>query len=382
MRLLLCVFLSLPCMAQFPKVVQGDFQSNDSRFAKPVPASKNGELTVVSFNIRNLGARGRGIANYMEMLKTVSKADIIVIQEFGLGIYDDEATQSQKESAKARAVVSWFQIFLGDEWKTVSPLKPSGLGSPAESSLLAYRTKGKGFDINVTWDSFVDLGNELRDMATFKVHLNKGGATQTWLLGSVHLKPDDPIRGKEMKKVAAWLKGQSEAGSHALVMGDFNWGYNKAPRVENYLGEDAFEKLHTSGVVYQLFRELSYRGNGKPGSLRTTSYWLKHGHFYDQFFMTPKLASQLAQGGKLQKDCGIVMIGKMKPMKGEAKKLEKKNLYALTQFEKQAQKKGVDLSALKAHMDHAREKAKRKALDDSTWIGSDHRPIWVKFKPF
>ena len=47
---------------------------------------------------------------------------------------------------------------------------------------------------------------------------------------------------------------------------------------------------------------------------------------------------------------------------------------------KQAEKEGIDLTPLQGVIEHARKKSATKALNDSTWIGSDHRPIWVQIK--
>ncbi len=53
-------------------------------------ASKEGELTIASLNIRNLGTRSRTLKDYEALVDLVDEADVVLFQEVGLGLYDGD----------------------------------------------------------------------------------------------------------------------------------------------------------------------------------------------------------------------------------------------------------------------------------------------------
>ena len=93
-RLTICLFFILLFShtshsneTSFPEIVQGDIQPNDERLGKPIGKSKQGEVTIASFNIRNLGARKRSLKDFAHLADLIDEADVVMIQEAGLGVY-------------------------------------------------------------------------------------------------------------------------------------------------------------------------------------------------------------------------------------------------------------------------------------------------------
>ena len=63
--IILCTaLLSHTSLADFPVIEKGDVVPNDSRLGRPIGESKEGELTIASFNIRNLAARKRNLKDF------------------------------------------------------------------------------------------------------------------------------------------------------------------------------------------------------------------------------------------------------------------------------------------------------------------------------
>ncbi len=65
--------------AQFPTVSQGDVQPNDKRLGDPIGESKEGELTIASFNIRNLGNQKRSLNDFESIADLFDEADVVMI---------------------------------------------------------------------------------------------------------------------------------------------------------------------------------------------------------------------------------------------------------------------------------------------------------------
>ncbi len=308
----------------------------------------------------------------------VDEADIVMIQEAGLGIYDKDPNVSETEAKRMKAVVALFQINLGSNWMVLSAPTPSGSGFVAETAILAYRKNGQGYVISAIWLEYADLGDK-RDMGVFKVTLTKNGETKELLLGSVHLATDDPERGEQMIKVADWLVARKQ--QWAIVMGDFNWGYKKTSGVQNYLGEEKVTQYHIDGELFHVFHDLSYLGKAQAGKLRTNLGFRKSGYFYDQFLTTPPLADKMADGGKLLEDCGMIAFDTHdKHMKDTIKYWEARRAYGLDKFlqyaglEPEEEPEGNDSYA------RAVTKISKQAKDDATYVLSDHRIIWMQLK--
>ena len=375
------VFLlaTLPVFGQLPTVSQGDIVAHDQRLTKGIGTSKAGELTIASFNIRNLGSRGRSFADYEELVNIMDEADVVLIQEAGLGFYDkNEGLTGEKEQERTHAMTELFKIFFGPLWTVVSDGLPSGSGPGAETSILIHRKQAEGYGLSAAWTGFVDLG-ERREMGSFLLTASNESGSEKIAIGSVHLKPDDPERGEEMNLMTDWLIQQAEQNLQAIVMGDMNWGYAPTKDVENYLGENRISQLHKDGKIYQLFAEISYLKKGKDGALRTNMGFRKSAYFYDQFVMTPNLGKRLADGGELLKDCGIYAFGgkgRMKKLRGDA---TKRKMKAIDAFIKNA---GLDVTQHQEAYDKTMAKMQQAADNEATFLISDHRLVWVQFKLF
>ncbi|MCP5052682.1 MAG: hypothetical protein GY940_36275 [bacterium] len=384
------LFLLSSLSAQFPVIEQGDVKPNDKRLNNPVGTSKAGELTIVSFNIRNLGSRGRNLKDYEAIADLVNEGDVVVIQEAGLGLHTKQGEEvTKKEKTRMDAVVALFRIFLGnDQWSVIRPPHPSGQKAGRETAILAFRNKGQGYDINGSWLQYVDLSESKRDMPVFKVTLKKGNETKELFIGSVHLTPEDPDRGEQMIKAADWMLQNKDKWT--IVTGDFNWGYkknSKIPADQNYLGEEKVIKLHKNQEIFQLFHALSYNGKGNSTQLRTNLGFRKGAFFYDQFLLTPPLATKMADGGKLLEDCGLIAFGvHNKYMKKAIEKAQKRRQYGFDKYFKHLEKAGVS----KADLNDAQNKAfdatmknlSSIAQNDATWVISDHRAVWMQLEVF
>lgn len=384
---ILLLFIDGP--AEFPEIDRGNIKPNDQRLSQAIEKSKSGELTIASFNIRNLGTQQRGIKDFEALTDLLDETDIFILQEVGLGMFKGSGTDlSAQEKKRTTAIVAMFQAFLGEGWTVVSPPHPSGVNSGRETSLLAYREKGIGFDISAQWHGYEIISDGKRDMPIYLLKLTRGHEEKEIFLGSVHLTPEDPDRGAQMIKVADWLLRQNE--KPAIVMGDFNWGYSmnsKIPAAKNYQGEDCIIQLHKEEKIFQLFFTLSYKGPGKDEKFRTNLGFRQGAFFYDQFLLTPVLAGKLADGGKLLDDCGIIAFEYQKYMKDSINKAQKRRQYGYDKYSKYLDK------LLKANektesLKQAQKKAAQKMIDDvskqgqndGTWILSDHRVIWLQLK--
>jgi endonuclease/exonuclease/phosphatase family metal-dependent hydrolase len=365
---LLAFFWSALSFGQFPTIAQGDVVPGDDRLTKAIGESKDGELTIASFNIRNLGRDSRSYNDYEALAGMVDEADVVVIQEAGLGIFSDESIP-EDENRKKEVMLSLLQIAFGQEWEVIAAATATGVGSGRETCIVAYRKEGLGYKVKASWYKYVDLGDK-RDMAVFKLNIT-GKSDKEILIGSVHLTPDDPDRGEQMIKAVDWLKEQKE--KRAVIMGDFNWGYVTSGQ-KDYKGETYVNKLHEDEEVFHVFKEISYNGKGKSNNLRTNMNWVGSGMFYDQFITSPLLAKEMADGGKLLDDCGIHAF--------DFKNSRFKKVY---QDDAKYRMKSIDLyykneSIEKNEMyDQVNEKMVKDAKARSTFFISDHRPIWVQF---
>ena len=248
------------------------------------------------------------------------------------------------------------------------------MSSSNEVGLAAYREQCQGYTASLAWQEFVDLG-ELRDMAVFKLTLTKSAESQEILLCSVHLKPQEPERVEQMDKVADWILAR-QSDVQVIVMGDFNWGYpTDSP---THSAEKRIVKLHDEKKLFMPFRHISYLKKASATQLRTNLGARKDGHFYDQFLMSSNLAGQLADGGELLKDCGIVSLEKR--LKEPVKKLTKRRAYGLARYLEHAE---IDIESdaeAKAAHDKAAKDAAGQAVNDASFLISDHRPVWVQLK--
>ncbi len=371
MAILVSALVVMPLQAiEHPE--QGDVVSNDNRLGKAIPASENGELTVVSFNVRNMGSRSRSIKDYTAIADLVDEADVVFLQEVGLGLLRSD-TLTPEQDRTLRSIKALLEIQLGSEWQVAIADTGSGSGAGRETSLVAYRKNAAGYSIDVAWQGFEELGTS-RDMATWALKLTNGTDSETLQVGSVHLTPNDPDRGSEMIKMTDWLLAHKN--ELALVLGDMNYGYNKKSGVENYLGENYIAQQDQDGNLYQLFRNFSYLGAGKSDQLRTNMGYRKSRFFYDQFLLSPPLAEKMAHGATFLKDCGMIAFGvHNKYMKSTIDKLGKNRSYGLTKYANLA-----DVDENSEPYIKTGNSITSRSEDDATWAISDHRPIWVQLK--
>lgn len=360
--------------AEFPVITKGDISPIDHKLGKAIDKSKQGELTLASFNIRNLGARQRSLKDYTSIVDLIDESDVVMIQEAGLGVYKGNSV-SKSAKKRMKSVEAIFQLYLGDNFIVKMPPTPSGTGNESESTILVYRKKGIGYSMSAEWDGYVDIGDK-RDMAVFKLTLQKNATTKNLYVGSVHLSPKDPHRGEQMLKLVDWVTSQQN--KEIVVMGDFNWGYQKVSGVENYKGEKRIRQLHDSGEIFQLFYHLSYLEKGSENDLRTNMGFRKNGYFYDQFLLTPNLANDLTDGGSFQKDCGILAFDLYSSkMKKVINYWSGKRRYGLDRYFKLSNLQPEDNLDV---YEKTLKKVTNQSADDATYILSDHRIIWMKLR--
>jgi endonuclease/exonuclease/phosphatase family metal-dependent hydrolase len=348
---------------------QGNVTPNDNVLYHPIARSTGKQLTIVSWNVRNLGAYSRSIKDYISMANLVEGADLIVFQEVGLGLLRTDSLTSVQEYTLTSVKDLW-QIHLGDDWVVALADHGSGKGAGRETSMVAHRKSVNGKSIKATFNGYYELGKS-RDMPLWDIEIAGG---ESVLIGSVHLTPDDPARGQEMLNMLNWLKSKKD--QYAVVLGDMNYGYQKKSGAVNYIGEKEISALDASGTIYQVFRELSYLGKGSATALRTNLGYRSGAYFYDQFLLTPKLSNKMSYGGVLLKDAGMLAFGVHdKYMKDRIKKESKKRSYALNKY---AAYEEDDGSLNQANFDKAIDTSQKQAGNDATWSLSDHRPIWIK----
>ncbi len=367
--LLLTLFISIGTVNAFTYPVKGDVKPNDKRLYLEIPESSDSEISIVSFNVRNLGARSRSIKDFAGLLDLVDEADVIFLQEVGLGLITKETMTASQEKA-LNSVAKLIEINLGKNWTVKLADGASGVNQGRETSLVAYRHNPGGYALSVNWKKYVDLGSS-RDLAEWEITIKKEDNTKTISVGSVHLTPNDPARGLEMKKVGDWLI--SKGTTDAIALGDMNWGYRRTSGVENYTGEAYIDNLDNSGKLYHLFKQLSYLKKGKETDLRTNMGFRKDAFFYDQFLLSPSLASDMANEGKLLKDCGMIAFGKYdKYTKDKIKKIDKNRINGLEKYAK-----ATNLDKNNNHYKKTLAKVKMQSNDSATYYLSDHRPIWM-----
>lgn len=363
-------------LAQLPAVQQGDIKANDRRLEAEIPLSGENELCIASFNIRNLGNNQRSLKDFEAIVDFFNEADVVLLQEVGLGIFDQDAIVQADEQLRLNAIQGVLQAYLGHDWRVVQTHRASGAGRSMETCFLAHRLQAKGFSIHAKFENYIDLGPD-RDMAVFCLELLRLGRVEEVYAASVHLSPKDPERGREMIAATNWLLQQQ--GRYSFIAGDFNWGYRRTSGVENYKGEAFVRQCHEQNRLCQLFYHLSYLGDAKENQLRTNMGFRVGGYFYDQFLLSPELSRRLAKNGKLQEDCGIYAFEASPYARKVVDYWYDKNMKGAEKFVKEAQLSDAES---KAALREVRANLKRNAENFSTFILSDHRIIWARFKLF
>lgn len=362
----------------FPTISTSHISPNDATLASSIDLSGPGELTLASFNVRNLGARERSLKDFEAIVDLVDEADIVVFQEAGLGLFRNSTSVAPIVIEKRwQVILSAFRIYFGPGWKIITAERPTGQGKGSESTIVAYREVAGRARLSVKWQEYVDLGSR-RDMAVFKVRLSSERGTRTLQLGSVHLKPTDPDRGAEMTKAVDWLVSQHAVPT--IVAGDFNWGYPRKGKGAAYKGENHVTSLNAQGMVFQPFADISYLDKGDADKFRTNLGFRRVGKMYDQFLLSASLANQLADGGRFLEDIGIVAFDiRNCRMRRLVKRDEGVMQKALEIFLKES---NLDLTMYESSLDEAKKEFHRRSQDRATYRISDHRPIWIQLKMF
>ncbi|MFT6501976.1 MAG: endonuclease/exonuclease/phosphatase family metal-dependent hydrolase [Crocinitomicaceae bacterium] len=341
------------------------------------------ELTIVSFNVRDVKGTKRTLEDFQEIARMIGGADIIVFQELG--------AKGFKKSGKNKAMLDRFDAmaaayvaYLGDEWEFVfaPEATPIEMGMGAELPCVAYRkTRGK-LSINVDWKEYYDLGDR-RDMGMFDVSCKQGSVEEKFVIGSVHTKPDAPGRIEEINRIADYI--DENVDSKFILMGDMNWGYktskNKFP--DRYNAEERIVQQHADGKVLQVFNSISYTGKGSEDDFRTNLDIRKVGQMYDQFLVCKAYSSKMARGNKLDEDCGFYSFSEEDYFQ-DAVDDEVNNL--VKGYKVYLKRQGLKMSSKEA-------KAKIKEMEEyiitntppnegPTHRLSDHKPIWMQLKLF
>ena len=362
------------------ETTSGDLQPGDKVFTKPVDNSGSGELTIISFNVRDVKGTNRTLEDFQALADLVDEADIVVFQELGAKGYRSRGSNDEMyERFDAMAAV--YKSYLGDEWEFVMAKSPTPqkLSAGTELPCIAYKKEVNGMNIRASWNDYFDLG-ERRDMGMFNVTCEKGNRTENFTIGSVHTKPSCPERGDELLKIAEYV--ETNQNEKFIIMGDFNWGYYSTCS-NGYKGEDKLKALHESGKVYQVFHDISFTGKGKADDFRTNLNLRSTPQMYDQFLVCKAYANKLSEGGKLGSDCGFFDFSEQKyfqdavsdEVRGQIKGVKaymKKNGESYTTDEGKA--------TLKEMEEYIRKRS--TTIDAATHHMSDHKPIWMQLKLF
>ncbi len=341
------------------------------------------ELTIVSFNVRDVKGTKRTLEDFQEIARMIGGADIIVFQELG--------AKGFKTSGKNKAMLDRFDAmaaayiaYLGDEWEFVFAPEPTPIkmGMGAELPCVAYRkTRGK-LSIDIDWKEYYDLG-ERRDMGMFNVSCKQGSAEEKFVIGSVHTKPDAPGRIEELNRIADYI--DENVDSKFILMGDMNWGYktSKSKFPDGYNAEERIAQQHTDGKILQVFNSITYTGPGSDDDFRTNLDIRKVGQMYDQFLVCKAYSTKMAHGNKLDEDCGFYAFSKEDYFQ-DAVDDEVNNL--VKGYKVYLKRQGLKMSS-------AEGKAKIKEMTEyiltnsppnegPTHRLSDHKPVWMQLKLF
>lgn len=357
-----------------------DLAPNDVAFQQPITLSDNRELTIVSFNIRDIRGTERTLEDFQEISRLLAGADIVVFQEFGAKGFGTKGN-NEDLMERLRVATTVLGAFLQDEWEFVfaDTPTPEALGGAAEIPCIGYRVQRNGIGIKGSWSGYYDLG-EARDMGTFKLACTRGNVTEQFTIGSVHTKPTCPGRGEELLKIADYI--DANVNNNYILMGDFNWGYYSTCS-NKYDGETRIIAQHDEGKVFQLFHDISYIGKGKSEDYRTNLDLRATGQMYDQFLICKNYAGKLSAGGSLGKDCGFVSFSTASYFEDRIDDLINDQLKGVKAYMKS---KGFATSSpeTKAALEETEAHIRTNSLiiDEATFKMSDHKPIWMRINLF
>lgn len=363
-----------------PDISTNNLSPNDISFQEPFDDSEGTELTVVSFNVRDIRGTERTLEDFQELARLIQGADIIVFQEFGAKGFGTSGNNDDL-MARLRGATAVLEEFLGDEWDFVfadSPT-PEELGPAAEIPCVGYRTTRGSLRLEAKWAGYYDLG-PARDMGLFTLTCKKGTETEKFTIGSVHTKPTCPQRGEELLKIAEYI--DAHENDNYILMGDFNWGYYSTC-TNKYDGEERIIAQHDEGKVYQLFHGISYTGKGTSDNYRTNLDVRSTAQMYDQFLLCKNYASKLADGGSLGEDCGFIAYSNNTYFKDRINDLINEQLKGVKAY---MRTKGFAASSPETKAALAETEAEIRSssliIDEATFKMSDHKPIWMRLQLF
>ncbi len=350
-------------------------------FEDPVAASTSDELTIVSFNIRDMSGRERTLEDFQELAKMVDGADILVLQEMGAKAFRVSGN-NEELTERLEASTEVLKTYLGDEWQFVfaETATPITFGGAAEIPCIGYRSTRENISISANWAGYYDLG-DARDMGTFTVTCTNGTEQEQFTLGTLHTKPTCPQRGYELLKVADYI--DAHENDNYILMGDFNWGYYSTC-TNRYEGEERILAQQEEGKVYQVFNSISFTGKGKPGeNFRTNLNIRSTPQMYDQFFLCKNYADVLAEGGVLGVDCGFVSFSTDTHFESRVNDVVREQLKGVKAY---MRSKGFTAAAPEtvAALDAAEKEIRASWLtnDEASYKMSDHKPIWMRIDLF
>lgn len=389
MRKVLAISLGVVAVATVTvfAVSQGnaEFSTNgldpgSTKLQQPVAVSESDEITIVSFNIRDIRGTERTLEDFQEICRLLEGADVIVFQEMGAKGFGSSGNNDEMIE-RLHGATAVMREYLGEEWvfAFAEGPTPEGLGGAAEMPCIGYRSHRDGLTIKANWVNYYDLG-PARDMGLFSVQCKKGNATENFTIGSVHTKPTCPERGEELLKIADYV--EAHENENFILLGDFNWGYYSTCS-NKYDGEIRISELHEEGRVYQLFHDISYTGKGNEDNFRTNLDVRSTAQMYDQFLICKNYSGKLAEGGVLGEDCGFISFSNGDYFQGRVDDLVKDQLKGVKAYMKS---KGFSTSspetkaALQETEDHIR--ANWLIQDEASYKMSDHKPIWMRLELF
>ncbi|MFT4661777.1 MAG: endonuclease/exonuclease/phosphatase family metal-dependent hydrolase [Patiriisocius sp.] len=348
----------------------------------PADSSLSDELTLISFNVRDVKGTKRTLEDFQELSRMIAGADIVVFQELGAKGFRSSDHGAMLERFDAMAAV--YISFLGEEWEFEFAPHPTPieLGMGAELPCVAYRKTRGDLLIDIAWKEYFDLGVR-RDMGMFDVTCTKGENLEKFVIGSVHTKPDAPGRGEELNRIADYI--DLNVDEKFIIMGDLNWGYKTSMRKypDGYSGEDRIAQQHEDGKILQVFNAISYTGAGSDDDFRTNLNIRKVGQMYDQFLVCKAYADKMADGNQLDKDCGFYSFSEEKYFK-DAVADDVKGL--IKGYKVHLKKEGIKTSSAegKAKIKEMKEFIELEGLpiEGSTHRLSDHKPVWMQLKLF
>ncbi len=363
----------------YPSIKTNGLSPGDAAFTQVFESSKVGELTIMSFNVRDVRGTSRSLEDFRQLANLIKNADIVVFQELGAKGYSKKEEKNNKMMERFNAMVAVYKSYLGAGWKheIAATPTPHYLGLGAELPLVLYREFSNGMTIDIDWNGYHDLGDK-RDMGLFNVTCTKGISSEVFTIGSVHTKPACPERGQQLTRIGKYAEDHTD--SNFILLGDFNFGY-KSNCDNGYEGENYIRNLHQNKKAFLVFNDISYNGNGDNDNFRTNLDRRSKPHMYDQFLISNSYANKLADGGSLTEDCGWISFSKgdyfTKVMSKEARSQMKGFKKAMEYY-----KRSTTSTRSKNFIKNKEKEIQLHytTVNTATHHLSDHKPIWLQLK--